>query len=96
MEMDDEERQLVQDANAQAGEGAPDAAPPVPQDEDEDIMVSVLSVSKSRLLLAAQRADQRALDSGNFASPLDGQQHRIQQSQQHGRQRSLDRYTKAS
>jgi hypothetical protein len=39
MEMDDEERQLVQDANAQAGEAAPDAAPPVPQDEDEDIMV---------------------------------------------------------
>ena len=39
MEMDDEERQLVQDANAQAGEAAPDAAPPVPPDEEEDIMV---------------------------------------------------------
>lgn len=41
MEMDEEEKQLVQDANAQAaGEaGGPDAAPPVPQEEEEDIMV---------------------------------------------------------
>lgn len=49
MEMDEDEKQLVQEANAQgAPAAAADAAPPVPQDEEEDILVRVLQMDTSR------------------------------------------------
>jgi hypothetical protein len=87
MEMDDEERRLVRDASAQAGEAAPDAAPPVPQDEDEDIMVGAPPAADPCQLQPGMLTS-KALQSGSFMLPSDDLQHWLQRSLARAKQAS--------